>query len=205
MRTVVRLPTRSGAAARFPQAGKTLVVVPSPPAKPPGRDPRPERKLWVVDARAAQCSSPKGAPALRFGIWRSRFFGTARPHLKWRYREAPSLQPGYRLGGLDFWVTIAALAIAVLMIVAATQAQGQTLTVLHSFTTKGGGSQPYAGVTIDRAGNLYGATTSGANGNAALILGVGCGKSRHDKSRPAESYIVGYRSYPWLWSTSALR
>jgi hypothetical protein len=32
-------------------------------------------------------------------------------------------QAKWRVGGIDFWVTIAAVAIAVLMIVAATQAQ----------------------------------------------------------------------------------
>lgn len=74
-------------------------------------------------------------------------------------------QANWRLGGIDFWLTIAALAIAVLMIVAATEAQGQTLTILHPFSGGADGSAPYAGVTLDRAGNLYGTTSSGGTHN----------------------------------------
>ena len=74
-----------------------------------------------------------------------------------------------RVGGLDFWVTIAAMAIAVLMIVAATEAHGQTYTVVHSFANGAGGAAPYAGVTLDRAGNLYGTPSSGATGNDGTV------------------------------------
>ncbi|MGA2369028.1 MAG: choice-of-anchor tandem repeat GloVer-containing protein [Candidatus Korobacteraceae bacterium] len=48
-------------------------------------------------------------------------------------------------------------------------AQAQTITVLHSFTGGADGSAPYAGVTLDRAGNLYGTTTAGANGNVGTV------------------------------------
>jgi len=41
-----------------------------------------------------------------------------------------------------------------------TGASAQTFTVLHNFTNGNDGSTPWAGLTIDRAGNLYG-TTSG--------------------------------------------
>jgi uncharacterized repeat protein (TIGR03803 family) len=37
----------------------------------------------------------------------------------------------------------------------------QTFTVLHNFTGGADGGNPYAGVTLDRAGNLYGTTYSG--------------------------------------------
>jgi uncharacterized repeat protein (TIGR03803 family) len=40
-----------------------------------------------------------------------------------------------------------------------TSAQAQTINVLHSFTGYGDGSAPTAGVTLDRAGNLYGTTS----------------------------------------------
>src|SRR5215472_17560907 len=40
----------------------------------------------------------------------------------------------------------------------------QTITVLHSFSNGADGSTPLAGVTLDRAGNLYGTTTGSTNG-----------------------------------------
>ena len=54
-------------------------------------------------------------------------------------------------------------------------ANGQwTETVLHSFNDNGlDGAAPYAGVVLDAAGNLYGATVSG--GNATACGDEGCG------------------------------
>jgi uncharacterized repeat protein (TIGR03803 family) len=43
---------------------------------------------------------------------------------------------------------------------AAQRAQGQTLTVLHSFTDSDG-ANPFGGLVTDAAGNLYGTTESG--------------------------------------------
>jgi uncharacterized repeat protein (TIGR03803 family) len=45
--------------------------------------------------------------------------------------------------------------------------------VLHTFTGGADGGNPYAGVTRDSAGNLYGTTFSGGNGTACF--GNGCG------------------------------
>src|SRR5262249_11342940 len=42
-------------------------------------------------------------------------------------------------------------------------AQAQTFTVLHSFTGGGDGAAPVAGLTMDRAGNLYGTTSYGGH------------------------------------------
>jgi uncharacterized repeat protein (TIGR03803 family) len=42
-------------------------------------------------------------------------------------------------------------------------AHAQTYTVLHNFTGGGDGGAPYAGLTIDRGGNLYGTTSGGFN------------------------------------------
>jgi len=65
------------------------------------------------------------------------------------------------------WMRSALIMVSLLPSSALSSAQ--TITVLHSFTTHGDGSQPYAGVTIDRAGNLYGTTTQGANGNVGTV------------------------------------
>src|SRR5271157_394855 len=59
--------------------------------------------------------------------------------------------------GLSLGAATAALAIAFVLIVVATQpAQAQTFNVLHNFTGAQDGGNPYAGVTMDKAGNLYG-------------------------------------------------
>ena len=73
------------------------------------------------------------------------------------------------VGGMDLWMMAAAIAIAALLIVAATPAQAQTFTVLHNFTNGADGSGPFGGVTLDRAGNLYGTTTSGGNGDGGTV------------------------------------
>jgi len=60
----------------------------------------------------------------------------------------------------------AALALVVMFaatVIAAPAAQAQTYTVLHNFTGNGDGSEPYAGLSMDRAGNLYGTTVNGGN------------------------------------------
>ncbi len=46
-----------------------------------------------------------------------------------------------------------------LLMVGSSLAQAQTFTVLHTFTGGGDGWGPFAGLTIDAAGNLYGSTT----------------------------------------------
>jgi uncharacterized repeat protein (TIGR03803 family) len=72
--------------------------------------------------------------------------------------------------------SVAAVALAVLFVLtgAAIQSlQAQTFTVLHGFKGQADGAYPRAGLTMDRAGNLYG-TTAGAqefDGNCEL----GCG------------------------------
>lgn len=69
--------------------------------------------------------------------------------------------------------TACALAILCALTMIATQsAQGQTFTVLHSFTGDDG-ANPSAGLTIDRAGNFYGTTFAG--GNNGNDCNSGCG------------------------------
>jgi hypothetical protein len=58
----------------------------------------------------------------------------------------------------------AALTLAVTLVfgVVTTQsAQAQTYTVIHNFTGGQDGEHPYAGLTMDRAGSLYGTTNGG--------------------------------------------
>lgn len=79
-----------------------------------------------------------------------------------------------RLGGIDLWMAVAASAIAALMIIAASEAQGQTFQVLHTFTGGDDGASPVVGLTMDRAGNLYGTTQYGG-ANDCFTSPSGCG------------------------------
>lgn len=47
--------------------------------------------------------------------------------------------------------------------------QAQTYTVLHNFTGGGDGAYPYAGLTIDQGGNLYGTTADYGRGNGKVF------------------------------------
>ena len=59
---------------------------------------------------------------------------------------------------------------AALMTVAIPAAQAQTYSVLHTFTSQGDGGMPYAGLTIDAAGNFYGATYFGGQGENGEVF-----------------------------------
>lgn len=72
--------------------------------------------------------------------------------------------------GISVRAVIPALAIVfALMFVATQAAQAQTLTVLHNFSGGGDGDSPSAGLTMDKAGNLYGTTEYGAAGNGTVF------------------------------------
>jgi hypothetical protein len=59
-----------------------------------------------------------------------------------------------------------ALALVFTLAIAATQpAQAQIFTVLHTFTGGQDGGHPVAGLTMDKAGNLYGTAEEGGSGN----------------------------------------
>jgi len=68
-----------------------------------------------------------------------------------------------------------AFALALTLAAAATTAaQAQTFTVLYSFTGGADGAYPYAGVILDKAGNLYGTTFQGGDLNKCPTY-PGCG------------------------------
>ena len=77
--------------------------------------------------------------------------------------------------GIDQATTLAALTLAMLMIVLATQVQAQTFTVLHEFTGGSDGSNPYSSLVPDRAGNLYGVAPYGGSQSCETQSGIGCG------------------------------
>ena len=90
-----------------------------------------------------------------------------------------------RTFGIDLWATIAAYALALLMIVLATQLHAQTFTVLHTFTTGMDGANPFAGLTLDAAGNLYGTAYRGGIDTGGVCFANGCGtvfKLKHTHS-----------------------
>lgn len=82
------------------------------------------------------------------------------------------------------WRTVFTLiATFVLIAVGTPAAQAQTFSVLHTFTGGADGADPYAGVVLDRAGNLYGTAELGGSTNCVQDQDIGCGTvfklSRH--------------------------
>ena len=73
--------------------------------------------------------------------------------------------------GLDLWAMLAAAILATLVLVAATQMEAQSFTVLHTFTAGADGANPSAdGLAIDAAGNLCGATSSEGAHNSSNVF-----------------------------------
>ena len=58
-------------------------------------------------------------------------------------------------------MVVVAATSAMLLILAAARGQAQTLTVLHNFDLGTDGGAPFAGVTLDQQGRIYGTTTDG--------------------------------------------
>lgn len=82
-----------------------------------------------------------------------------------RFRPGTSLQKA-----------ITASTIVLLLLIAASPlARAQIYTVLHNFTAHQDGGGPFAGLTIDRAGNLYGTAPYGGYFGGSCGGQGGCG------------------------------
>ena len=80
-----------------------------------------------------------------------------------------------RIRGCAAAATSSALLLAVQLLwllFTAASAHGQTFTVLHTFTGKGDGKWPYAGVMRDASSNLYGTTTGGGSFDFGTVFKI---------------------------------
>lgn len=68
-----------------------------------------------------------------------------------------------------------ALLLLICGVVTGPQAQAQTLHVIHNFTGGIDGGRPWAGVTLDGHGHLYGTTFVGGSNAGSCEFGAGCG------------------------------
>ncbi|MGA8875336.1 MAG: choice-of-anchor tandem repeat GloVer-containing protein [Candidatus Korobacteraceae bacterium] len=66
------------------------------------------------------------------------------------------------------WVVLA--VVVAIVIIGVPLAQAQTYTVLHTFTGGNDGAMPIAGLTMDAAGNFYGATYVGGTTNSGVVF-----------------------------------
>lgn len=66
-------------------------------------------------------------------------------------------------------VALAALFFVAFLTIASPAAQAQNYSILHTFTGATDGGMPYAGLTMDAAGNFYGATYRGGTENFGVV------------------------------------
>jgi uncharacterized repeat protein (TIGR03803 family) len=83
---------------------------------------------------------------------------------------------------------LSALLTFALTIVLTQSGQAQTFNVLHYFTGGADGANLHAGLTLDRAGNLYG--TTGGGGNSSCDSGHGCGTV----------FELSHHSHGWIFT-----
>ncbi len=80
-------------------------------------------------------------------------------------------------------VALVSLTVIATFLAAVPAAQAQTYQVLYNFTGGSDGANPYDGLTMDGAGNLYGTAISGGYTGGACASDLGCGTvfrlSRH--------------------------
>lgn len=91
---------------------------------------------------------------------------------------------------LNIWSKVAVVTLfCSLTLVLSAPALAQTFSVIHTFTGALDGFQPYAGVTIDQAGNLYGTTTEDHRGSIYQM------KRRNGVWTFATLYQFGYNDF----------
>src|ERR1700743_1537059 len=96
--------------------------------------------------------------------------------------------------GTHFRTAAIALFLLIPMIIAAAPAaQAQSFSVLHEFTNGADGGEPQAGLSMDRAGNFYGAASTGGNtaGDCSDRNPHGCGTV----------YKLSRRGSSWVFTT----
>src|SRR5208283_451746 len=76
---------------------------------------------------------------------------------------------------LSLRAAISTLAIVFVLTVVLQGAQAQTYQVIHNFTGGLDGANPWAGLTVDRNGSLYGIAEGGGNGSCVFYGTSGCG------------------------------
>ena len=117
-----------------------------------------------------------------------------------RTTGGPAPQPAQQL-----WLrTLAALAILIVLTCVATQvARAETFNVLYSFTGQKDGANPYAGLTIDAGGNLYGTTAYGGaygygavfelrhSGSSYIMMTLYSFKGGTDGAQPRSRVVIG--------------
>src|ERR1035438_2492489 len=96
-----------------------------------------------------------------------------------RTRMAQEQQSAASVFDINLRMGTLALVLAVVgatAIVGVPAARAQTLTVLHNFANGADGGEPSAGLSMDRAGNLYGTASTGGNTSACTYPNPpGCG------------------------------
>jgi len=74
--------------------------------------------------------------------------------------------------GLSVGAAIGALALAIVLAlgtIVSPSVQAQTYSVIHTFSGGGDGATPYAGLTMDGAGSLYGTTLFGGSTDYGVV------------------------------------
>ena len=86
------------------------------------------------------------------------------------------------IGSTTFRLIIAVTAVILLAALTTSPAQAQTLTVLHTFTGGSDGYEPYAGVTLDPQGRIYGTTIQGGTHFDGVVFRLSSARGRDGPS-----------------------